>query len=297
MFGPASRLWANYFPERPLQDDMPTALLGAAALLSGTGWASDIEHLARIEAARLGIHSIGVIDHWANYAARFERNGFRQLPDEIWVADVQAEAIARRTFPQMQVFRRPNLYVREQLSRIGPPPGKERILYVLEPVRNDWGHGTPGEFQALDYALSRLTLFAPASNSILALRPHPSESVEKYQAYADRHPYIRFDHAPDLSAAISDADIVIGVESFALTLALAAGRRVFSTLPPWAPLLRLPHQGIIQIRNLPQEQNFTRGAFARATDEEQVLCRQRPPHRLRAFATACVAACLKPKRA
>jgi hypothetical protein len=53
-----------------------------------------------------------------------------------------------------------------------------------------------------------------------------------------------------MAAAISQADIVAGVESFALTLALAAGRTVYSSLPPWAPALRLPQEGIRQIRRL-----------------------------------------------
>jgi len=40
---------------------------------------------------------------------------------------------------------------------------------------------------------------------------------------------------------------VVGCESFALVVALAAGRRVCSTLPPWAPPCRLPQPGIVRL--------------------------------------------------
>lgn len=253
MRGPAAALWANYFPRRPLREDLSSALNGAATLLSGTGWASDLEHSARVLAANRGIRSIAVLDHWVNYLPRFEREGVRQWPDEIWVTDREAEALARGTFPNVPVFRKPNLYFKEQLMRIRPLPERNRILYVLEPVRNDWGRETPGEFQALDYALSKLHCLVAASDLTLTLRLHPSEPGDKYRAYANRCPDIRFDLSPDLADAISDADIVMGVESFALALALDAGRKVFSTLPPWAPPMRLPHPGIVQIRHLHQK--------------------------------------------
>ena len=65
-----------------------------------------------------------------------------------------------------------------------------------------------------------------------------------------RYNFIKIDESPDVASAINNADIVLGVESFALTLALKAKRPVFSTLPPWAPPIRLPQQDIIQLRKL-----------------------------------------------
>ena len=37
---------------------------------------------------------------------------------------------------------------------------------------------------------------------------------------------------------------VVGCESQALVVALAAGRQVWSSLPPWAPPCRLPQAGV-----------------------------------------------------
>lgn len=249
MQGPARALWEKRYPGRELFDDLQHALEGSKALLTGTGWASSLEHDARVAAARLGLPSAAVLDHWVNYQPRFERDGLWQLPDEIWVTDDEAAALARRTFPTTPVKLKANLYVEEQLARIAPPPGLNRVLYVLEPVRNDWGRSVAGEFQALDYAIDRLPFLGLGEAPLLVLRPHPSETEEKYGNYIKNHSFVSFDRSIDLAAALSGADIVIGVESFALTIALQAGRPTFSSLPPWAPEIRLPHRRIRQIRN------------------------------------------------
>ena len=87
--GPAVDLWTAAFG-KPQILPPAEALRGAAALLSGTSYASELEHQARALAKAQGIHSIGVIDHWVNYPNRFLRAGSRVLPEEIWVADKDA---------------------------------------------------------------------------------------------------------------------------------------------------------------------------------------------------------------
>jgi ADP-heptose:LPS heptosyltransferase len=124
------------------------------------------------------------------------------------------------------------------------------MLYVLEPVRNYWGRDLDGEIQALDYMLQHLETLWPNTINRIILRPHPSDPHGKYDCYLKVDQRIEVDQSVDISQAISQADLVVGVESFALTLALAAGRPVFSSLPPWAPALRLPQEGIQQIRQL-----------------------------------------------
>jgi hypothetical protein len=117
-------------------------------------------------------------------------------------------------------------------------------------VRTDWGRGRLGEFQALEYALKNSEfLFSEPIRRIL-LRPHPSDPRDKYDSYLQVDSRIELEFSTDICDAINQADIVVGAESFALALALAAGRLVFSSLPPWAPKLRLPQEGIFQIRHI-----------------------------------------------
>jgi hypothetical protein len=250
MEGPAKSLWQSSFPERELVHSLDELLQGVSTLISGTGWASNIEQIAREIASANGIKNVAVIDHWVNYRSRFERNGKIQLPDEVWVSDTYAFNLACQSLPRTQIHLLENQYLTEQLKRIAQPPGNGTVLFVLEPVRSTWGRTQEGEFQALNYFFNQLHRLSPSGISKVILRPHPSESQDKYLNWLTHHRNVEFDMSTDIAAAISLADVVVGVESYALTVALAAGRPVYSSLPPWAPPLRLPHTDIQQIRYL-----------------------------------------------
>ena len=248
--GPALKLWDLAFPGHPIWPTAAEAMAGCASLLTGTGWASPLEHDARREGHARGLRVAAVVDHWVNYPQRFERACEIVLPDELWVADAWAAQIARQVLPPIQIRQFENLYLQAQVAQVAPPPGDGTLLYVLEPVRNDWGRGIEGEFQALDYFLSHMNALEPAPIRRVLLRPHPSDPAGKYDHYRDAGLNIEMDLSTDMATALCRADVVAGVESFALTLALAAGRSVYSSLPPWAPALRLPQEGIRQIRLL-----------------------------------------------
>lgn len=251
MQGPAAALWRARFGSRvPVLERIDDALDGAAMLLSGTGWASDLEHAARCRAAARGIRSVAVIDHWVNYPQRFERGGVVQWPDEFWVTDAEAVTLVCRHFPGAAVRCHANLYLEEQVGAIARArPGAGDVLYVLEPMRSDWGRGLAGEWQALEHfraarAEGRVAGLDP--DTPVRLRPHPSDPAGKYDAWlaARANEGFTLDRHATLAEAMGPARWVAGCESYALVVALAAGRQVLSTLPPWAPACRLPHAGI-----------------------------------------------------
>ena len=218
------------------------ALEDASTLVSGTGWATAFEHEARRIARRRGIGSIAVIDHWTNYRERFVRDGEQILPDEIWVTDPYARALAERTFEGVRVVEQPNAYLAAQVAQI--PAGAAdpaHILYVLEPIREAWGAlPEPGEFAALDHFAAHV-----GPNAQVRLRPHPSDPPGKYDAWIARlGARFALDSAPTLAAALGWAGTVVGCQTYAMVVALAAGRRVFTSIPPWAPACVLPHDGI-----------------------------------------------------
>jgi hypothetical protein len=236
------------------------ALAGAAFVVSGTGWASDLEHQARVRARALGLPSVAVIDHWTNYEARFIRDGVAVLPDEIWVTDPYALAQARATFPGVTVREQPNAYlegeadaVRDAMRRQPPPPGPLRVLYVLEPIRDAWGAlAQPGEFAALDYFMAHRDALGIDGDSEIVLRPHPSDPPGKYDAWvaAQGHAGLRVAADGGLADALAWADLVVGCQTYAMVVALAAGRRVVSSVPSWAPPCVLPHAGIVRLSEL-----------------------------------------------
>ena len=254
MTGPAGRLWQRAFPNVALYPSIEDAIRSADFVLTGTGWGSDLEHEARKIARESGIRSAAALDHWVNYLPRFKRGETVVWPDEFWVVDEYARRIAQETFPGAIVRKQPNAYLSEQVAAIELPSGNNlAILYVLEPVRSDWGRGVPGEFQALDYFLSRLECTGLPPEVSILLRLHPSEPPGKYTGWIAQQTErrIQIDDSISLAQAISRARWVAGCESFALTVALAAGRPVFCSLPPWAPQCRLPHGGLVHVKDLP----------------------------------------------
>jgi hypothetical protein len=255
MFGPALKLWQALGRGEPVLE-LDDALGQARSVLSGTGWASDLEHRARLGARERGLPSAAVIDHWVNYEARFKRQDRCILSDEIWVTDRYALALAQQTFPGLPVRLRDNLYLKSQTEAIkqaGPErPG--RVLYLLEPIRFDWeGLAQAGEFEALDFFAAHLGKLDTNQPVQMRLRAHPSDVAGKYDAWLASHPQldVGMDDSPTLAAAIAAAEWVVGCETAALPVALAAGKKTASTLPPAAPRCRLPHEGLLQLRDLP----------------------------------------------
>lgn len=260
--GPAARLWHDTV--RPALAQSPDAALdGAAALVSGTGWQSDIEHQARKRAADAAIPSFAVLDHWVNYHDRFTRQGETLLPDELIVADMDALELARVQFPGISVHQLPNLYLENTLAEIAAAERRldhepHGLLLVLEPARDDWGRRQDGCFQALDHLISNWDRIGLPADLPLRLRPHPSDPEGHYDRWmadnADLHPTLS--RGTGLASDLAAASHVAGLNSFALTIALAAGRTTLSILPPWAPPCVLPHKGIQHLRNISEAVNL-----------------------------------------
>ena len=250
MRGPAATIWSHATGTTSDARDLDDLLQDASLLLTGTGWSSSLEHDARVKGATRSIPSVALVDHWVNYPQRFVRDGTTQLPDELWVSDEDAQAIAQREFDQVALRLVPNRYLASQVDEIGPlsEASASEVLYVAEPVRDDWAGSTPGEFQALDYFASRFDTLAVPRDAVVRLRPHPSDPPGKYDDWAHRTPLsVVIDDSPTLAEAMAHARWVVGTESAAMVVALAAGRTVWCSLPPWAPPCRLPQQGIIKL--------------------------------------------------
>lgn len=228
-------------------------------LISGTGWSSAFEHEARKLAKQLGCHSIAVIDHWTNYRARFVRDGEEILPDEIWVTDEYAKELAELEFPDIQVIQLENSYLECLVGEVREhdhskmAPCEENILYVLEPIRQAWrGSGVSGEFQAVEFFIANLNALRLDGIPSIRLRPHPSDVAGKYDQWIESQKGLKIslDASSTLAESIAWADVVVGCHTYAMVVALAAGRRVISSVPPWAPPCVLPQAGILKLADL-----------------------------------------------
>jgi hypothetical protein len=214
--------------------------------LLGTSWQSDLEWRA-IEAARqTGKRSVSFLDHWVSYAERFERGGVRRLPDEIWVGDGDAHALAAREFPGLPVTTVANpyfAYAAREIARYSSDVTAKlkesaRVLFVSENLsgharlrfgdERHWGYT---EFDAIDYLFRRVGDLGEIERVVL--RPHPSDPPNKYaQVIAANAPLAEASRGRPLLEEIAAADIVAGCESVALVAAQYAGKRVLCAIPP-----------------------------------------------------------------
>lgn len=250
--GPAEVVFSNHKNEIQKATNLGDLIDSVAILITGTGWSSNLEHKARLEAKKKGIPSISILDHWVNYKERFERNGTTILPDEIWVVDDYAVGIAEGVFQKNIIKRVPDYYTIQQVDKIKSFSSgySDGLLYLLEPIRSDWGRGISGEFQALQFLINMLPELGIPAGTNIRLRLHPSEPIGKYDTFLGQdYGYPVTLESKSLASAIANARWIAGCNTFALTLALAVNKTVICSLPPWATPCVLPHSGIHQFRN------------------------------------------------
>lgn len=228
------------------------AIAKADWVLTGTGWASEQEKEGMAEGIRQHKITIAVFDHWVNYEPRLQYHDRTLDVDQIWVADVYAQALAESTFPEIATHLMPGRYLTYESSRVRGEGIKGNFLFLMEPVRVSWQGVDHGEFQAFQFFIDNLALISHHSSCNIKIRPHPSDSKKKYQHLeeATKDLTITVSSNESLYEALSAAELVVGLNSYAMVVALAAGRKVFSVLPPIAPACVLPQPGIIDLRSL-----------------------------------------------
>lgn len=234
-------------------------------VLTGSSWQSDLEWRALREAHASHKKCITFLDHWVNYRERFVWNDAECFPDELWVADRYAKSIAENQFPHMQIECKGNPYLDDISKRARLHDAdksantRPRVLIVTDPISQhatqQFGdpeyHGYT-EFDAIDCALRQLPrLLKGGEPEEIIVRPHPSESVEKYQYLIRKYPSmtILVRKQRDLLDELIDSDMVIGCETMALVVAVAAGRRAISCIPRGGRECSLPHSEIEHIVN------------------------------------------------
>lgn len=240
------------------------AIQQSASILCGTSWQSDLEFNAIKLARSLGKPSVAYLDHWVNYRDRFVRSGETILPDEIWVGDAVAEAMAKKTFPNLPVILSDNPYiqdVQQELATIQthrPPfPDSISVLYICEPTGEHalMRYGSARfcgyvEEEALRYFLANVSALGKPIERIL-IRPHPSERAGKYNWV--QHEFelpIEMGGTRTLLEEIADSDFVVGCGSMAMVVALFAGKKVVSCVPPEGRACVLPHTEIVRLQDI-----------------------------------------------
>lgn len=267
--GPAKRMLEAERPEIAIAVDLSSCLSGSKLLLSGTSWASSLEHQARVIARNTCVPAIGILDHWVNYHERFWWEGELVLPEALWVADCEAFDLVKAQFPEVPVQKLPNFWLDKLVGEVNSykrrickkPRGVIDLLYFLEPLRDrKSGVLTQKEFLSLDYWLKVIPdlvetgHLAEGSQAFrLTLRLHPSEPRGKYDHWISRNLRdwnIQIDSNVSLAMSLAECDAAFGCETQALVAAAACGIPAFSTILSADMPCRLPHKEIKVVNEL-----------------------------------------------
>jgi len=255
MEGPAKKIWNSKFPNSKLLA-LDVALEKSRVLLSGTGWSSNLEHNARVQARISKMTSVAVIDHWTSYQKRFIRNKKEVLPDLILVGDKYAKKKADNIFPCTRVEELENTYLNNEtkkvmsmrVSNVNKSPRK--ILAVMEPFRERRDNGDSLEFTSLKYLISNLSKVTKDESVEICLRMHPSESIGKYDYFVKKYPNIKISNNIQLHSDLAWADLVVGMQSFAMVVSQHCNIPTISIIPPDSIRCVLPYREILSLRDL-----------------------------------------------
>jgi len=232
--GPGEKLWLAAFNSDAALSSMNDVLDWAEILLTGTGWATQIEKQALYKAINRGMPCVAYLDHWSNYVERLTYQNEVLKPSSIWVADPQAKALAEAAFSDVYVEQVPNYYLENEVKKISKVPERsETALYICEPVRANGRVSVRLTKAPMMLAISKIQLGYLGPISKLIVRPHPSQDIKDFDFLKELKLNFKVSISQDTSLhdEIGMSLNVIGYHSFALVIAHHSGRKIFCSAP------------------------------------------------------------------
>jgi hypothetical protein len=262
IYGPA----VNVFKSKNIKGEILTleqAIYLADWILCGSSWMSDLEVRAIIFSKKYNKKVVVFLDHWTNYLERFEFNGERHFPDEIWVGDNYAYELAKTLIQfKSKVILKENPYfiqIKDSYALLNKEVSSSNsILYVCESIKKHasmkygddlyWGYN---EDTAIDFFF-----FSLKNNKIkdceIVLRPHPADELNKYDWVVEKYKNfdIKIGGKVSLIEEIANSTTVVGCSSMAMVIAVQLGKKVLCSIPPGRGICNLPFKEIEFIRNI-----------------------------------------------
>lgn len=226
-------------------------------VLTGTSWAAAVEVECIQMAKRRGLKTAAYLDHWTNYRERFgypHQRWHEYLPDEIWVGDKFALALAKKYFKSTKYKLVPNLYWQEVVAEYKKLKGiyrkADNILFMSEPItlRDKSLNEIVILEKVLDYLSERKI------NNVIIVCNHPAEPKNKYSRLLARYKNKLSFAQPskDRLRDFAQAKLVIGMKSMALVIASLCGRKTVSFIPDTSVKCLSPFREIIKIHDVRQ---------------------------------------------
>ena len=257
--GPAKQAFLKLGTDFPLSS-FSEAFEKGTVILTGTGWGSNLEFDALKRAKDEGIETISVVDNWISFKSdknRFIRKNLEVLPNQIWTISEEIKKEICGSYENISVVVKENSYLKNQVLSIDVEKIQSylKILFLMEPRGKRYENPEVlGEFKAFDYFLSNIDLLTLNQEYQIIIKPHPSDEKGKYSSLLKKENFnIQVDENSELSDLITWANIVVGMESYAMRIALESGRRVYSSLPPGLEITSLRDSRVIRLSELNNE--------------------------------------------
>jgi len=218
------------------------------AVVTSTGWQSNMEYEAIQWAKQHNIQTASYLDHWVNYQERFMRGDISLYPDEIWAGDRDALNLAEKVFVSKNIklrFMR-NQYFCTLKRQVATHVSKaDCILICLEPIRNGISYTE---------VYARLAKYLSNSNSRtnkVVIRDHPSGTDTGLEILMDLL-------TPKFKVTISQQElwqdlacscVVVGYQSAVLAYACYLNIAAISYFPVDKLEPILPHKSIKYFKN------------------------------------------------
>lgn len=244
--GPAIKIFNQAIPSANFTDHVDWSNINQ--VITSTGWQTDFEINAIQTAKKKRIYVVSYLDHWANYTERFLCEGKMVYPDEIWVADDEAMALAKNAFDsKVSRYRKiRNRHFCQIKSNIDHSVNKNTVLICLEPLRSEYSL-----IEAYDVLIDFL-IGGFSSTTHIVIRDHPSNTETKLDYLVDRlDAYFNVTASENsLEQDLSSCRVVIGYQSSVLVYAIALGIDAYSYFPLDKMEPILPHVDITYISTL-----------------------------------------------
>lgn len=215
-------------------------------LMTGTSYPTFLELNLIVEAKKVGVLSISIVDHWTNLSERFELQGIKIIPDVIGLVDDRAKDLAVTAgLPKDRLLVIGNPYY-SYLEKWKPKISSEEfkkslkinekspyLLYMPEPISR-FGLKSKYGFDEID----GLKLLCEARKSIgdvdlkIVVKGHPNQNHRIIEDYLKKHKDsgIIYLKEGDVNTLTSHALAVVGFFSNALIEASILGKTVIRPL-------------------------------------------------------------------
>lgn len=234
LFGPAIKIFQS--KNLPIEENQISALKAETSILFSSTGTTDFEYSTMSIARQLDAKVFAILDHWVNYAERFERRGKVISPDLILVVDEYAFDIAKRKFPIHEIILTNNYFlenIKRDFGNFNETTIEYDYVFMCESRSKDSTIELALEsdnLHGMEYFFDFLNSIGE-SNSRILVRPHPSDLDEDYMSIVPKSfPGVTISSKRNLLEVLRISNVIVGCNSMALVIADAVGKTVFTAV-------------------------------------------------------------------